>query len=282
MFLNLADFVIEISEIEEIFSPFTLFQVKDNSMKPDIFIFPNKEYHRFILQRDELRAKGGEDWRIYLFQRRIIFADNFNSGRIIIFDKEIKKGEFYSGKGKGENSRNPLTYPLGPLILSHKLAQKGEGLFLHSGGVLENNSGFILAGSPESGKSTLVELWKKENPKVNVLHDERLILRKREGGFYAYGCPWHLRKVNLVSNQKAKIKIIFFLRQSKKNFLRGLERKESFLRILQHSFYPAYDAKLTENSLDFLRDLIEKIPCFELGFKPTSSVITFLRKHIDR
>jgi hypothetical protein len=87
-------------------------------------------------------------------------------------------------------SVDPLEYPLGELLWVHLLGA-GRGVEVHSCGVLDaHGNGHLFVGQSEAGKTTIARQWKKEKG-VNILSDDRMILRKMGDKFWMYGTPWH-------------------------------------------------------------------------------------------
>ena len=83
---------------------------------------------------------------------------------------------------------NPVHYPLDQLLLMYTLAQR-EGALLHAAGVDIQGQGFIFPGKSGAGKSTLSRqlVVQKE---LEVLSDDRIVIRKIDGVFQAFGTPW--------------------------------------------------------------------------------------------
>jgi len=287
VFFRIADFLIEIGKIKKISAPFNLFQVKDNSEIPDIKI-SIEDNCTPCPKNKKLIFKTQNCWELHQWQNKIIFWDRFNGAklssdsRFAVFDKKLSRGKLHLYRSgvphKSALGRNPLSYPIGPLILLSKLSQRKEGIFLHASGIKDSKgNGYIFCGHSGAGKSTMARLWSK-NKKGTVLNDDRLIIREKGEDFLAYGCPWYVRDKNLVSNVKIEVKKIFFLSHNPRNYLKPLTPKEAFLRVIRHAYFPFWDKSSVDASFGFLKKLCQKIDCFELGFRPTKKVINFIRQ----
>jgi len=274
MYLSIADFLIEIRESRELSLFLKLFQVRKRSKTADIKI-KIENNSSVSLKNKKLIFKSEGFWRIYSWQNKIIFWDDFNEGRrFAIFNKGLSQG-IYFDNANGEKILNPLSYPVGALLILNKLSQ-GKGIFLHASGIRDENNGYIFCGPSGIGKTTIAKFW-QENKQGIVLNDDRVIVRKINNKFFAYGGPWY-SKDNLFSNEKVEINKLFFLKQSRENFIRRLNSKEAFEKIVPQAYFAIWDKSAIDFSFQFLEDLCQKIPCFELGFKPTKEVIDFVRK----
>jgi hypothetical protein len=81
----------------------------------------------------------------------------------------------------------PLEYPLDELLIMHRLTQE-KGIELHSCGIVRSDgTGNLFVGHSGAGKSTTTRLW-TEREDVEILSDDRIIVRRDEGGSEA-GTP---------------------------------------------------------------------------------------------
>lgn len=287
MYLKIADFLIEIEEIENIALPFKLFQVKKELKSPDLKICLQRRGF-FSFKERKLIFKAPGFWEIYQNGDKIIFWDRFkgikpNPGaRFAIFDRKLTQGRlFYTNRHQlhpnKHESVNPLAYPIGPLLILNKLS-KEEGIFLHACAVRDKEGiGYIFCGRSGAGKTTMAKIWQMNNQGL-VLNDDRIIIRKLDNKLYAYGCPWYSRDKDLVSHQKIEINKIFFLKHSKRNSIKLLNKKEGFSKIIQHAYFSIWDKSAINFSFRFLNYLCQQVPNFELGFRPTKEIVDFVKR----
>jgi hypothetical protein len=158
-------------------------------------------------------------------------------------------------------------------MLNH-LAQ-GRGAIIHSCGIAQNGKGMLFVGESGAGKNTLAKMWDREKG-IEVLSDDRTIVRKRKNAFWIYGTPWH-GEVEFGSPGKARLEGIFFLRHGASNAVEGVKGVDSVLNFLKSSFLPYWDAQGTAFSLELLSDLAHCVPCRELSFRPEQSVIDLVK-----
>jgi hypothetical protein len=76
---------------------------------------------------------------------------------------------------------SPLAYPLDELLIMHRLTQE-KAIELHGCGIVRGDgTGNLFVGHSGAGKSTTTRLW-TELEDVEVLSDDRIIVRRDEGG----------------------------------------------------------------------------------------------------
>ena len=106
----------------------------------------------------------------------------------------------------------PLEYPLDELLMIHRLAC-GEGVEMHAVGIVdEAGLGHLFLGHSGAGKSTTARLWKSES-NAQILSDDRIILRVRDGRIWMYGTPWH-GDAGIASPESAPLSRLYLLEHS--------------------------------------------------------------------
>jgi hypothetical protein len=201
-----------------------------------------------------------------LFQAAI-FEHDFYSGDIILpnSDKKIKSNPF------------PYTYPL-PEVHMMNLLSQGNGVLVHACAVKDGDRGLLFAGTSGAGKSTTAELWSSQG-NTAILSDDRVIIRKHEGQFWIYGTPWH-GTARCGSPEAVPLTRIYILKQAPRNQLRALKPIDAHARILVRSFPTYWNYAGIDFTLGFLDELVQEVPCYELGFVPEDSVVDFVRCQI--
>jgi hypothetical protein len=110
---------------------------------------------------------------------------------------------------------------------------------------------------------------------VQVLSDDRTIVRQRQGEYWMYGTPWH-GEAKFGSPRGVKLKKIFFLRHASRNAIQTIAGAAAVTRFLQCSFPPYWDGAGMEFSMRFFNDLAAAVACQVLDFIPDEGVIEFL------
>jgi hypothetical protein len=169
----------------------------------------------------------------------------------------------------------PLEYPLDELAMMHRLAL-GEGVEVHALGLADQDgSGYLFLGHSGAGKSTTARLW-MDQPGVNLLSDDRIIIRKHDEKFWMYGTPWH-GDAGVASPGRAPLSAIFMLEQSPANELSPLSSSKAAAELFARAFVPHYLKSGIQFTLGFLDQLTRSVPCSILRFTPTPSAVEAVR-----
>jgi hypothetical protein len=227
-------------------------------------------------------------WRLYRNNSKYI-VETFDTmthktNKVCFIEPDFSSGDVYVDSQsdllhypRKIRSRYPVWFlphlmqPLGQLLLVNVLAN-GGGIMAHGLGINDRGKGIAFVGGSGAGKSTLAGLWKNQES-VDVLSDEHIIIRKKNGQFWLYGTPWPGMAM-AVSSQGVRLKKIFFIEHSSENKILGQATASSLFPLL---FLPFWDKIKIRVILKFCEDLIKKINCKKLGFVKDRSVIDFVR-----
>lgn len=276
---QVADIIVGVEKKIKLSSLFRKFVLTHSHFKPDfrIKIIKNKILD---FRRGRIVFDAPYFWAIYALNAQTIILDKFNLEnnkicRVISLDKNFREGCLYL-VNRVNNSVivNPLTYPIGPVLFSYLLINK-QGIFIHSSAVKFKDKGLLFCGQSGAGKSTLAKLWQREEG-VTVLNEDRIILRKPKEKYHIYSCPWHSRP-KFISKEKAPLGAIFFIRHGKKNEIKRLNQRESFLSLLPHTYLPIWSKNGIDFNIALLKDVVKRINCFELKFLPNKSALETIK-----
>lgn len=255
-----------------------------DGLKPDIAIevhcqdLPNVE-------RLKKRFDSGGPWSLYDYNGKYLFV--FGSLAITphyykaaIFDPEFTKGEvsvtqYFLDK---HDSFDPLGYPLDEILMVNYLAH-GRGIDIHAVGIIAYDSfGMAFIGVSGAGKSTTARLWKGMK-EARVVCDDRIILCKQEGGYWMHSTPWH-GDAGIAVPGKAPLKSLFFLKQAKETRIVPLKPTDAATRLVVRCFPTFYRQAGMEYALDFITNLVQKVPCYELQFTPDQRAVDEVLNHV--
>lgn len=232
---------------------------------------------------EEVFDSGGS-WKLYRDHGRWCFALQSPAlgpepYQIAIIDSDFSKGDIYTRARKTGRSPSsfPLGYPLGELLIVNLLSQ-GRGVLLHSCAVSDNGHGLVFVGTSGAGKSTMADLWKNHEG-VTILSDDRIIVRKMEGRFWAYGTPWH-GDVKLSSPERVPVDGIFVLRHGEENSAAPLGARTALTSLFVRSFPPYWNREGMAFNLEFLGRMSKAVPCHDLGFVADGSVVDYVRRTV--
>lgn len=192
--------------------------------------------------------------------------------RILVIPSELNSADLYFPFST-DTAVDPFSGPTMELLMINYLAQ-GRGVILHGCGIEKDGEGILFIGESGAGKSTMANLWNADGG-IEILSDDRVILRKSGEDFRMYGTPWH-GEAQFVSPRRIKLKKMFFLRHAGQNEVHPLNGAESVQQLLKCSFPPFWDATGMNFTLDLFTDLATAVPCYRLGFKPDRSAIDYI------
>lgn len=171
------------------------------------------------------------------------------------------------------SNRDPFLGPALELLTITRLA-RGAGAILHGCGISREGRGVVFAGESGAGKSTLSRLWAQKKG-VELLSDDRVIVRRQNGLFRLYGTPWH-GDAAFAAPGGVPLERIFFIRHGDRNATRAQAKASSVRDLLKCSFPPLWDAAGMSLTLEFFDELTSAVPCAELAFVPDSSALSFI------
>ncbi len=168
---------------------------------------------------------------------------------------------------------NPFVGPALELLMITHLARR-DGVILHGCGISSDGRGVVFAGESGAGKSTLSRLWAQKEG-VEILSDDRVIVRRRNGSFYLYGTPWHGEEA-FAAPGGVELSRIFFIRHGQGNDIRKLSAAGAVREMLKCSFPPLWDAGGMAAALELFHGVATSVPCAELAFVPDHTAMDFV------
>ena len=203
-----------------------------------------------------------------------LFPDMGDLRRTLFLPHALKHADLYFANNC-TRFIDPYFGPTMELLLMHYLAQE-RGVILHACGIVCEDRGILFLGESGAGKSTLARMWDQENG-VDILSDDRVIVRKQGGEFRVYGTPWH-GEAAFGSPREVKLERIFFLRHGQENSVQDMAGLGPVSHLLTCSFPPLWDSQRMEFVLEFFSQLAAQVPCQELNFRPEKSALALVKK----
>jgi hypothetical protein len=230
---------------------------------------------------------GNNFWSFYETQQSNIIQMNTRSRGIfprtdtLIFSPGGDLAELYVEQDLAAAYPTLPGLELPPFLLDEMMAtsfiSQRSGLHFHACGLNAwGGRGFLFAGYSGTGKSTLARIWRESGAAV-LLSDERVAVRRLAGQYGLYGTPWHSEIEDSCSPERVPLERIFILEHAAQNRARRLRPAAAVAGLAARAFLPFWDPKGMERSLEFLDELTQAIPCYELGFVPDASVIDFIK-----
>ena len=203
-----------------------------------------------------------------------LFPEMGDLQRTLFLPHHLKQADLYFADDS-IRFMNPYFGPTMELLLMHYLAQ-ARGVILHACGIVLEDKGILFLGESGAGKSTLARLWDQENG-VDILSDDRIIVRKQGREFRVYGTPWH-GEAAFGSPREARLERIFFLSHGQENSTKEMTGLDPVAHLLTCSFPPLWDSQGMEFVLEFFSQLAAQVPFQQLSFKPEKSVLALVKK----
>jgi hypothetical protein len=227
---------------------------------------------------------SGSIWQLYADRETYLFRlaapfSGWQPYRVGRFNRDFTRGEILCERRLYPSAKAicPFEYPLDELLVTSLLA-RGRGAELHACGLTDTSgNGYIFVGQSGAGKTTTARLWLRQSG-VEVLSDDRIIVRRLGEKFFMYGTPWH-GEAELASNGRAPLAGIFFLRQWPRNELIEMRPAQSAARLFACSFPPFYSPDGVGFTLGFFEDLVKTVPSRELRFLPDRGAVELVRKN---
>lgn len=192
------------------------------------------------------------------------------------FDRDFISGAVYLHRPyfNTDQALYPLEFPLDELLTINLLA-RGRGVEIHACGVIDSTgNGHLFVGQSGAGKTTMAKLWQNEKG-IEILSDDRIILRQIDQRFWMYGTPWH-GEARLASPARAPLRWVYFLHHGQKNEFMPTKGAQAIARLFTSSFVPFYYPAGLEFTLGFYEEVTKEVPCYELRFAPDERVMRYL------
>jgi len=240
-------------------------------------VFP--QAYRGKLSNSPRFDKGS--WALYdvddrtVLQRRIPGPNGNPLVHTVVLNPDGVSGELYTGESAGAPGFEVPPFAIDEVLAVHLLA-RGRGLMFHACGVSqEPRPGLLFAGVSGAGKSTTAAIWQKAEGTA-ILSDERVTVRRQDGGYWLHATPWHSPGLDCTPGQ-TPLGQVFILEHADSNQVRRLAPAEAVSRLLVRAYLPFWDAEGMAFTLEFLDGLCQSLPVYELGFVPDASVVDFVR-----
>jgi hypothetical protein len=211
--------------------------------------------------------------RLYTFETPVLDPPLYKA---VTLDAGLRAGRLFVPPQRGRlRPRWALAYPLDELLFQHRLAREG-GLEVHACGLVVGGRALLFCGQSGAGKSTTARLWRRARTGVRILSDDRIVLRERRGGFWAFGTPWHGDGM-LAAPLARPLRALFFLRHAPRHELRLLAPAEAAARLFARSFPPPWDGDALARVLATCGRLAGRVPSYDFGFVADESAVPFIR-----
>lgn len=166
---------------------------------------------------------------------------------------------------------DPMAYPLDGLLLYY-LTVIHNDIMIHASGIQYNNNNLVFSGVSGQGKSTMSRLW--ANSGAEVIHDDRLIIRNKNDGFWMHNTPIYDNDIP----KKALITELFLISHGESNSLTPIKGSEAITSVLSNCIQHTWDKQMVLNTLKTVSDFVSEVPIAKLSFIPDTGIVDYLLK----
>ena len=217
--------------------------------------------------------------------------------RVAVFSADHRHGTIYSLPRDEQNVRKDgwhslSLFPTDQIWLAPLLADR-QAVLMHSAAAAVHGQGLVFVGHSSAGKSTTMELLKKHlhpcpsprkgegAPAVQILCDDRNVIRKWEDGWRVHG-TWSHGTTADVSSVSAPLHAILFVTQSPRNEIVPVtDRKEIWRRLLATLIRSAVTAEWWQKELDVLEQIVAEARFYTMYFDKTGAIVDHLVRLAD-
>jgi len=157
----------------------------------------------------------------------------------------------------------PLSYPLDQLVMMVRLSTR-EGALHHAAGAVIAEKAYLFLGRSTAGKTTLSTMLRGCGS-IELLSDDRIITRRIDGKYVAFGTPWP-GDAGIARDAQAPLAGLFFLCKSDTNRLAPVHPAKVVERLFPVTSIPWFDPPLFSPLLTYLEALARDVPAFDLHF----------------
>ncbi len=202
-----------------------------------------------------------------------------------VFNQEHTHGVIYSRipenqKGLEYRFQALSRFPSDHIWLSQVLADR-EAVVIHASALTMKGKGLMFAAHSGGGKSTTVELIKASGRPIEILCDDRNIVRRWPEGWRVHG-TWSHGTVSEVSSASAPLAGIFLLHKSDQNRIERIyDRKKAWLELWPMLVRGLAIESWWHKALDIFDNIIDDIPCYRLYFDKSGRFVDLLESFLD-
>jgi hypothetical protein len=190
------------------------------------------------------------------------FAQFGGRDGVLTIKGEDFRGEFDEQSGMGWIASPPDPSPLETFltgICAGRLLRE-DGFLLHAAAILAGEEAFVFFGPSGSGKTTVAELIGK-----GVITDEIAGIRRDGASYRISSAPWRGQRLS------APLGGLFRLRKAQQTAFAPLSPSQAVRQLLPCVFFPCADAWEVDRFLEIAKDLLRRVPCYEMSFTPDGS-----------
>jgi hypothetical protein len=219
-------------------------------------------------------TRSNNFWSVYKQNGDLLLITNFpdspSKKAALRFSLSLREWDLYIENAGYET--DPLEYPLDGLILYY-LTSINADIMIHASGVFYNGRGYLFSGISGRGKTTMATIW--DNIGAQVIHDDRLILRNKDGLFRMHNTPVYKNDVP----RSASVDKIFLISHGNENRMIPMKEAASVSNVVANCVQHNYSPDMIARFLGSVSLMCSQIPVAKLTFRPDRSIIEYILRN---
>jgi hypothetical protein len=198
--------------------------------------------------------------------------------KIGLFDSTFTRGRILVRPDAMSGSMHPLDYPFDEVLLANLLA-RGRGVELHGCGLIDDDGrGHLFVGQSGAGKTTTARIWEHvAGAGIQIVSDDRVIVREVGGEMRIYGTPWH-GEAEHASPASAPLAGVYLLEQAPLTELVPMSDASAVASLFGCTFPLFWDGGALSYTLEMLNRMAQRVPVRTLRFTPDASAVEAVRR----
>jgi hypothetical protein len=187
----------------------------------------------------------------------------------------FERGDFHaewdSRTRRGWVRQAPNPYAIDTVLrIVHSLVLAEEGGFLlHAASAIRSGRSFVFTGVSGAGKTTISRLAPSD---AAVLTDEISYIRRRPGGYRAYGTPFAGELARVGENLSAPFGAVYFLEKGPVNRIDPIDDRAAARSLLRNILFFSHDEQLVKRVFDSAFEFVSSVAAARLTFTPDERV----------
>ena len=161
-------------------------------------------------------------------------------------------------------------YPVDNLFRHLLPALDEQGALVHGATLAKDGQGVLACGPSGAGKSTLAALAGE-----NALCDELSAVFGSEDGYRLTSLPYWQARPGSVD-----LRAVLLLRHGREHHLEPVSKAAALRQVSSQVLWPVEIPCAMDRALGHVSALLDKVPVFELAFRPDASVWGFIKEHV--
>lgn len=222
-------------------------------------------------------CEGYREWEMYAhekgFQLEFVHPATQKRDKVAIISRDFSEIDFFLLQQA--YTMNEIMRPLMDLILVNYLSLH-EGVFIHGASVRDGDRGYAFSGKSGNGKTTMAGIWSQREGDIEVLSDERTIIRKTSEGWKVYGTPWP-GDGYIAGASSALLSRIFMISHGRQNEVVSASPMILFQEFFSQVFSNFWDAETLSRITSICEQIVKDGLVSLMPYVPNQQVIEFIR-----